>query len=62
MVIFNNIDLVVIGGLNAFSAQSSMYHFSCQTEFVEECQWKTLGQKLKYPRYDLVAIALPDRL
>ena len=57
MVIFKKRDVVVIGGHNGFVAQSSMYHLACGTAVITECEWQTLKQELKHPRYDLVAIA-----
>ena len=52
-----NDDLIVIGGGTSFLLQSSLYRFTCSNG---EFQWFILPQKLKIPRYRMVATVIPD--
>ena len=53
-------DLLVIGGRNGTDPDTfsdSLFKLSCTLNL---CHWETLFQKLEFPRYDFVAIPVPN--
>ena len=55
-------DVVIIGGYDGSSFQSSLHRLTCQNQ---DCEWKTMSQELNigaYGRSDLVAMLIPDEL
>ena len=52
-------DVVIIGGGGAGTVKSSLYRFTCQNQ---DCEWKSMSQKLKLARYLFVAMLIPDEL
>ena len=52
-------DVVIIGGWDGSSYQSSLHRLTCQNQ---DCEWKTMSQQLKVARDWFVAILIPDEL
>ena len=52
-------DVVIIGGYDGSSYQSSLHRLTCQNQ---DCEWKTMSQQLKVARESFVAILIPDEL
>ena len=50
-------DIVVIGGSDGNDFQSALYKLECKNG---DCQWTTLPQSLKFARFAMVAMAIPD--
>ena len=51
-------DLIVIGGFNEYDvSDGALFKLSCSNN---TCKWETLTQKLKIPRYNFVAVPVPD--
>ena len=50
-----------IGGWAGGNGQDRIYELKC-TQSLQDCNWITLTQKLKYPRYSSVAMLIPDSL
>ena len=52
-------DVVIIGGWDGSSYQSSLHRLTCHNQ---DCEWKTMSQQLKVARSDFVAMLIPDEL
>ena len=51
-------DLIVLGGKGVETGYSDiLFKLSCSRS---NCNWETLPQKMKNPRFGFVAIAVPD--
>jgi hypothetical protein len=48
---------VILMGGNSYGYQSSIYKLICDQL---ECKWSEMEQQLKIPRYDFVAMLIPD--
>ena len=51
--------LLVIGGISDWDSQSAIYYFGCKAAI---CSWTTMDQKLSEPRYNAVAMLIPNSL
>ena len=51
--------LLVIGGISNWDSQSAIYYFGCKAAM---CSWTTMDQKLSEPRYNAVAMLIPNSL
>ena len=51
--------MVVSGGVYS---NDGMYKFECCTNSIDDCEWKTMEQKLKYGRGAHVSMLIPDSL
>ena len=58
MVEFEN-DVIIVGGYDNWQNSKALYKFSCTNQ---ECQLEKMDQELQVPRYNHVAIAVPDKL
>ena len=55
--------MIVSGGINtAGDLVDDMYKFECTTNSIDDCEWKTMEQKLKYVRGGHVSMLIPDSL
>ena len=55
--------MIVSGGLNSANGLvDDMYKFECTTNSIDDCEWKTMEQKLKYVRGGHVSMLIPDSL
>ena len=52
-------DLIIFGGISNWHSQSNIYSFSCSQQ---NCIWTKLSQKLSIPRYNAIAMLIPDSL
>ena len=51
--------MIVSGGVYS---NDGMYKFECSTNSIDDCEWKTMEQKLKYGRGAHVSMLIPDSL
>ena len=51
--------MIVSGGVYS---NDGMYKFECSTNSIDECEWKTMEEKLKYGRGAHVSMLIPDSL
>ena len=54
--------LVVGGKDNDGDFFGDIYQLQCSSQLIAECQWKSMEQKLQYPRAGFVAMLIPDSL
>ena len=54
--------LVVGGKDNDGVLFGDIYQLKCSSQLIAECQWKSMEQKLQYPRGGFVAMLIPDSL
>ena len=54
--------LVVGGKDNDGVFFGDIYQLKCSSQLIAECQWKSMEQKLQYPRAGFVAMLIPDSL
>ena len=50
-------NLYTIGGFDGYNAVSDILKFECETS---DCSWTPMDQKLRFGRFDAVAILIPD--